>query len=61
MKAENLIVFCLRCGGHFKRNKTHQLKAVVEGTAPKANLYICKGCYDAIPETGEVKELKVVK
>ncbi|MGP8216128.1 MAG: hypothetical protein ACLQQ4_11225 [Bacteroidia bacterium] len=60
MKTDNLIVFCLKCGDHFKREQTHHLKAVIEGTAPKANLYICKGCYDAIPETGEVKKLEVI-
>ena len=61
MKTDNLIVFCLRCGGHFKRNKAYQLKAVVQGTETKANLYICNGCYDAVPQTEEVKKMEIVK
>ncbi len=58
MKTENLIVFCLECGGHFKVGETYPIKVEHEGPAIKDNLHICKECYETLPETDEIKKWK---
>ncbi len=57
---DNLIVFCLKCCGHFKREETYSVKVVTSEEVPPANLYICKGCYEALPETEEIKRMEII-
>lgn len=61
MNNTNVIVFCLKCGGNYKRNETYPVKITASEPQPPAKLYICKGCYEALPVTDEVKRLEVVK
>jgi hypothetical protein len=61
MKTDNFIVFCLNCSGHFKREETYPVKVATKEPLPQGNLYICKGCYEALPVTDEVKRMEVIK
>lgn len=61
MNKNNLIAFCLKCGGHYKQDEIYQVKVVTKDAMPPANLYICKGCYEALPETDEIRKMVVVK
>ena len=58
---DNLIVFCIKCGGHFKKEETHGIKVVHDGPAIKGKLYVCTGCYEAIPQTQEVRKMEILK
>lgn len=57
----NLIVFCLKCNGHYKVEESYPVKVKHDGPSIKDNLYICKECYQALPETDEMPKLAVIK
>lgn len=55
---EKIIVFCCCCGNHFQAGSVKEAKPDVT----HGKLYICNGCYEAIPQSSEpVQTLRIVK
>ena len=61
MRTNNLIVFCIKCNGHYKWEETYKLITEPMGPMENKNLYICEGCYEALPQVQEINKMIVVK
>jgi hypothetical protein len=60
MNTSNLIVFCLKCGEYRNSDETHYVKVENKGPVENKKRYICKGCYDALPQTQEINSMRLL-
>ena len=61
MNTNNVIVFCVKCGGHYNREETYPVKVEHDGLIAQGKFYICQGCYREIPEMAEKTRLERIK